>query len=564
MIKRLPNLRKLLILSLVVFIPALLFVLSETGTAVECKTSTECAEKESQIREDLDNVSKSLDSLSKQLSSASYDYYSILGEIDELEGDLTGVESALAAKKEELDGQVDTRNFLIRELYKQKRVPPLDVVLSDNSLQGSLKNLSYFQGSIDQIESKITVLNAQVDSYEEDKAEFEELKEKLLSQRNSLSAEIGKINYLISYYNNQKTVLGSDLNAAMQKQALLAWQEKQAGNGKQSLGGAGSYTFYGYGTEHGVGMSQYGAKKLSDDQGKSGAEIIQFYYPGVSISTWSSNNRLIKTSCAGTLDFEDEYLAGIGEVPNSWPAGVKEAQIIAARSYAWGDTYTTGGSAPRTIPCDATYQVYVGGTGKLAAVNATRGRVATYGGSIARLFYHSTSGPHTDNIWDSPSFNTSQSSYPYLKRVNFNDTNSPYNNWCGLAATWNPGNPPPLSCTGSNVGAPLTNADLEFILNASMLKYKSQGGHLEDVGFNTTPAQVESWLNQEGTTPIKGLKSVAIVRVGGSSDRVKWFTAIGSNRTISDGVITGKRFRYIYNILSPQADFLWSTWFYVK
>ncbi|MBM6828243.1 SpoIID/LytB domain-containing protein [Anaerotignum lactatifermentans] len=40
--------------------------------------------------------------------------------------------------------------------------------------------------------------------------------------------------------------------------------------------------FYGGGSGHGVGMSQYGAKSLAE-QGKTAAEILEFYYPGTQV-----------------------------------------------------------------------------------------------------------------------------------------------------------------------------------------------------------------------------------------------------------------------------------------
>ncbi len=574
--------RKLLVLTLVL-LASVVFI---HVVSAACNTYTECVEEENQIQKDLNSADSKLKSLASQLDLANYDYYAVLAEMDEVESDLNSVKKKLAAKKKELEEQIAVRDILVRYLYKSSRVSALEFVLGDDNLSETIKNLNYFRESIEGVESKIGVINGQVESYEKDEDRFEEIKDKLAQQKNSLSSELGRVNYLTSYYNNQRAALGYDLNAAMQRQALLAWQEKQAGNGKQSLGGDGAFTFYGYGTEHGVGMSQYGAKKLAG-QGKSGEEIIKFYYPGVKIGTRSTNSRYIRTSCAGTLKFEDNYLAGIGEVPNNWSSGVKEAQIIAARSYAWGDTYASGNSPPRTVPCDATYQVYVGGTGKLAAVNATRGKVATtYGGSIARLFYHSTSGPHTDNIWDSPSFSASQSSYPYLGAVEFNDDNSPYNNWCGLAKVWD-SSPPPASCSGSDVGKPLTDADLELVLNASLLKNQncqtnSSGkcltswcnrtdvGHLQCVSTKSTPSQINTWLKQEGTKPLSGIKSISLVRKcdeyskSCSSQRVLWVTATGSSRNINSGTITGKRFRYIYNILSPEGDALFSIWFYVE
>ncbi|MEX1061871.1 MAG: SpoIID/LytB domain-containing protein [Patescibacteria group bacterium] len=583
MIINLPHPNKILIPSLIFLVLISLRVAS--SEAVECQTSSDCASQANQISKDLSSVETQLKSLSTQLKSASADYYQINEELSKAEVELSKVKKKLDDKKEDLVRQVSLRNYLVRELYKQSRLSPLDAVLASTEAPDISKNVGYFLDNLDQLEEKITTLNTEITQYEKNKKAFEKLKKELASEKSNLSSEIGQINYLTSYYNNRKLILGSDLNVAMQQQAILAWQEKQAGNGKKSLGGAGSFTFYGYGTEHGVGMSQYGAKKLGD-QGKTGEYIIKFYYPGIQISTKSTNSRYIKTTCAGTLKFEDQYLAGIGEVPNSWGAGVKEALIIAARSYAYPDTFASGGSPPRVVPCDDSYQVYLGGTGKLSAVNSTRGRVATYDGVVRKLYYYSTSGPHTDSIWDSAAFSCTKASCPYLGTVKYNDDNSPYNNWCGLAKVWD-STPPSAACTGSDVGKPLTNADLELVLNASLLKNQncqidSSGkclsswcnrtdvGHLQCVSIKSTPQQISTWLKQEGTKVFSGIKSINLVRkcyeysTSCSSQRVLWVTATGTSRNINSGIITGTRFRYVFNILSPEGDSLWSKWFYVK
>ena len=100
------------------------------------------------------------------------------------------------------------------------------------------------------------------------------------------------------------------------------------------------------------------------------------------------------------------YLRGVvpSEMPASWHAEALGAQAIAARSYA----LATRRSGPFDAFADTRSQVYRGieheHSRTTAAVNATRGLIATVGGQVVPTFYHSTSGGRTANIehvWNS-------------------------------------------------------------------------------------------------------------------------------------------------------------------
>ena len=96
------------------------------------------------------------------------------------------------------------------------------------------------------------------------------------------------------------------------------------------------------------------------------------------------------------LDIED-YLKGMAEVPGTWPAAAVQAQAIAARTYALRAMAASGEL------CDSeSCQVYVGtaheSRGQVAAVDATRGVVVTYGGALASTFYSASGGGFAANV----------------------------------------------------------------------------------------------------------------------------------------------------------------------
>jgi stage II sporulation protein D len=134
----------------------------------------------------------------------------------------------------------------------------------------------------------------------------------------------------------------------------------------------------------------------------------------------------------------DGYLAGIREVPFSWPDDALRAQAVAARTYlAW--TLAAGGSSSgRTYGFDicATDQCQVyAGTGLIAgpdgdrwgdAVSTTAGEILIHEGTPAQALYSSSSGARTrsvEDIWGG-------SGVPYLVAVDSPELRvTPYPEW---------------------------------------------------------------------------------------------------------------------------------------
>ena len=148
------------------------------------------------------------------------------------------------------------------------------------------------------------------------------------------------------------------------------------------------------------------------------------------------------------LDME-HYLYGLAEVPSSWPAAALQAQALAGRSYAKFSIDSRRAADPnRTYDLDAgtADQVYAGddkasgpsGSLWVAAVDATAGQVATYGGNTAQTFYSSSTGGYTEN-----SEYVFVTAVPYLRAVP-----DP-----GDATSANPNHRWTRSFTGSELGA---------------------------------------------------------------------------------------------------------------
>lgn len=125
----------------------------------------------------------------------------------------------------------------------------------------------------------------------------------------------------------------------------------------------------------------------------------------------------------------ERYLYGVvpAEMPSSWPAEALRSQAVVARSYA----LTSRRSAePFDVYADTRSQAYRGVSGETGrtteAVRATRAVVLMAGTSVARTFFHSSSGGRTaavEEVFGGPPV-------PYLRSVDDPyDRLSPHHDW---------------------------------------------------------------------------------------------------------------------------------------
>ncbi|HEX6761373.1 MAG TPA: SpoIID/LytB domain-containing protein [Gaiellaceae bacterium] len=124
----------------------------------------------------------------------------------------------------------------------------------------------------------------------------------------------------------------------------------------------------------------------------------------------------------------ESYVKGVvpAEMPSDWPAAALQAQAVAARSYALANLVE---GRAFDLYDDVRSQVYDGidaeSSATSAAVDATRGTVAQYGGKVADTLFFSTSGGRTAaaaELLGTP--------VPYLVSVpDPYDTFSPFHDW---------------------------------------------------------------------------------------------------------------------------------------
>lgn len=117
----------------------------------------------------------------------------------------------------------------------------------------------------------------------------------------------------------------------------------------------------------------------------------------------------------------DAYLYGLAEVPQSWPEAVLDAQVIAARSYAWRSVQR-GAFRDHDICATVACQVFRGAEVLLGpngdrwrdAVDRTSGQVLLHEGEPILARYFSTSGGRTyanEEVFES------SGAFPYLRAI---------------------------------------------------------------------------------------------------------------------------------------------------
>jgi len=314
-----------------------------------------------------------------------------------------------------------------------------------------------------------------------------------------------------------------------------------------------AFAAFSFGAPHRTGMSQYGAYGRSK-AGQSAEQILSAYYQGAELTKNYPVPDTIGVSGYGRISFEDNYLLGIYEVPESWGENggfeALKAQAVAARSYALAVTGNGAGTICPTESC----QVYKPQlrSGKWAeAVRATRGWVMTRGGSPVATYYASTAGGYTITQWGWTGIKDTFGDWPGSAYEKLAGSPWFYKAWyrtrggstCGRSHPW------------------LTSEEMADILNAWQVLYKGGG----DVG-RISPSDTNCWggnpYSKSELAAIGGYTSVSGVSVvysnSGNTLSVTFTTNKGS---IS---IAGEEFKKAFNLRAPGYIGLKSSLFNIE
>jgi len=287
-------------------------------------------------------------------------------------------------------------------------------------------------------------------------------------------------------------------------------------------------------------MSQYGAYGRSKS-GQNAETILAAYYQGSTLEKSYPIPATIGVTGVGRIAFEENYLLGIYEVPESWGDNggfeALKAQAVAARTYALNYTNNGAGNICTTESCQV-YKTQLK-SGKWAeAVRATRGWVLKKDGQLAKTYFSASTGGFTISQWGWSGIKDTSGDWPATAYEKVGGSPWFYKGWykdrsgktCGKTNPW------------------LKSEEMADILNASKV-LTSGGGDISRI----SPLDTSCWggnpYSISELSNIGGFNSVSSVSVvynnNGSTQSVSFGTNKGSVN------MTGEEFKKAFNLRAP-------------
>ncbi len=520
-----------------------------------------------QIQKEIDALTPANENNKKELSSLKTQIDSLNSRIAGISSSLKDVEAKTAKREEDLAFTKEIFDKKAADQYKFIRLyDPLLPFLSSNDASEAFRELTLRQRAVDEDRKSMDSFALELSGLRDDKNTLEKNKSNLASAQSKLQ---DRQKFLQGEVDKVSTYLGSLSSKQNELAALKAGGfETSVGDTPPSLvpcsGQPGSSNFcdpgfrpafaaFSFGAPHRTGMSQYGAFGRAKS-GQSAETILGAYFQGADLKKDYSEPSTIGVTGMGRVSFEDNYLMGIYEVPESWgdQGGFEalKAQAVAARTYALYATNNGSGSICTTEAC----QVYKPQlkTGKWAdAVRATKGWVLIKDGGPAKAYYASTAGGYTISQWGWNGIKDTIGDWPGTAYEKIAGSPWFYMGWYRARSG--------ASCGRSNPW--LTSDDMADILNSWHVLYQG-GGDAQRISPTDTSCWQGNPYSKGDLTGIGGFTSVISVNViygnSGSTLQVNFQTNKGS---VS---IPGDEFKKAFNLRAPGYVGLKSSLFNIE
>lgn len=462
--------------------------------------------------------------------------------------EVAALEASISDREVELGIQYEIFLERVRSQYKKSRaLNPLLIYLAGSDAASVTKDLAY-QSSvkarddklIQGLEGVIAGLEADTISLENKQIQLAALEVQLDEQAAFFRGEINKAKEYQSELSGKIAALSAkqqeilsarsgsftasigDSELADDYNASIKGFRESAPPGYFGVFSFGAYT-------HRKGMSQYGARGRAQN-GQNYKQILQAYYGKEPVNKDTGGN--IRVTGQGEMNFEEQYLWGIAEMPSSWHAEALKAQAIAARTYAY--RYKVEG---KEICATEACQVFSKSKSNnppeawKQAVAATRGEVledvvtfyaSTHGAFTTTAGWDTTDGSGGGNFVDK-SFEKLGGS-PWLYKAWYTVGYSSSSDKCGRANPW------------------LSPEEMADIINAA--RYRDD---------RVTPVSTSCWggnpyshaeLREKADGPSR-VNSVAVTQGNGATNEVVFQTDKGEIR------LSGSDFKTAFNVRAP-------------
>lgn len=414
---------------------------------ISARSSSDVQNEINQQNQQLSELERQLASAQSELDSANAVYGGAAGELAQLEAEIAKITSEISRNKLQL--QLLSKSEEVKELEKEQRELRQVETLNDGYITwraansqitiGSTKQRGkYYQSQvigvenagIERLAAEIIKLETQIVDFKSQVGSLEAQNEQLAARKREaeirvaqLQAQVvvanGSVQGLQSQTSNVRNTI-SRLTAEQQTlQEYENWILQQAqGPGGNGQVAQGQIYFESRGRDaiqgHQVGMSQYGAQGAALS-GYSAAQILQYYYQNAYVTDYPETSEITVRYCQGNpalaayqegcvlggvylgpdittrINF-NEYLSWLGEMPESWHPEARKAQMIAARTYAIRFTNNGDPSSPICLTTYCQVSFVLSGdknwnTSEMDIVQATSGKVVTYGGQLIETLY---------------------------------------------------------------------------------------------------------------------------------------------------------------------------------
>ncbi|KKU12176.1 MAG: Stage II sporulation protein [Candidatus Woesebacteria bacterium GW2011_GWA1_45_8] len=526
----------------------------------------------------LEKVQKEIDALTPAHKYNKQELADLRTQINSLNKKIAGLTNQLGVVEKEISGREEDLAYA-KEIFEEKAsnhykfirlYDPLMPFISSVDAAEAFREINFRQKAADEDRKTMEIyaqdllkLKTDKETLEKNKAFLAAAKKKVDERASFLAGEVEKTeSYLSSLTAKQNELLalkagGFSTSVGDTPATLEPCSGAPGSSNFCDPGFRPAFAAFSFGAPHRTGMSQYGAYGRSKS-GQNAETILAAYYQGADLRKDYPIPGDVGVSGYGRIPFEDNYLLGIYEVPESWGDSegfeALKAQAVAARSYALAVTSNGAGTICPTESCQV-YKPQLKSGKWREAVQATRGWVITRGGSAATTYYASTSGGFTISQWGwngiVDTVGGSVGNWPgqaYEKTAS-----SPwfYKGWyksrggatCGRSHPW------------------LNNEEMADILNAWHVLYQGGGD-----ASRVSPLDTGCWggnpYSLSELRSIGGYSSVSSFSViysnGGSTQSVTFSTNKGGI------TITGEEFKRAFNLRAPGYIGLKSTLFNIE
>ncbi len=346
--------------------------------------------------------------LNKRIESAKQYEEKTKFELERLEKDIEKRENEVVLRF------VIFKNRVANQYKQSLTFTPLVILFSQSDAKNLSRNLTYSITMQAQDNQIINSLTKELVSLEEDKKKLEKDKQRFKKLQIKLAGQIEFFNHEINSAKQYQQELANKIAQLTAKQkAILA---ARSGNFTTSVGDVSladdfnasiafkpqapsdSFAVFSFGAyTHRKGMSQYGAKARAE-AGQNVEQILKAYFPNAHIEKNYNEMSSIIVDGYGTMSFEDRYLLGIYEMPESWPLEALKAQAIAARTYAIASTSNGQRSICTTEACQVFKNAPKTGNWKKAVEETKHWVLVDDSGNPVTTYYASTHGGYVTNI----------------------------------------------------------------------------------------------------------------------------------------------------------------------